>query len=65
MSFAQVLEELPVLTRGERRELARRLVEIDSSEAELDDMAVCEHSAALGFAMLDALEAEDKRDEGR
>lgn len=56
MSFAQVLEELPALTRPERRELSLRLFEIQSSEAEADDLAVCEHSAAIGFAMLDAME---------
>ena len=59
MSFAQVLEELPTLTRPQRRELSLRLFEIQSSEAEADDIAVCEHSAAMGFAMLDAMEAED------
>jgi len=59
MSFAQVLEELPALTRPERRELSLRLFEIETTEAEADDIAVCEHSASMGFAMLDALEAED------
>ena len=59
MSFAQVLEELPTLTRPQRREVSLRLYEIESSDAESDDIAVCEHSAALGFAMLDAMEAED------
>jgi hypothetical protein len=62
MSFTQVLEELPVLTRQERRELSLRLLELDSSQAEADDIAICEHSAAMGFAMLDALEAEDAED---
>ena len=59
MSFAQVLEELPALTRPERRELSLRLFEIETTAAEADDIAVCEHSAAMGFAMLDAMEAED------
>jgi len=59
MSFAQVLEELPALTRPERRELSLRLFEIETTEAEADDIAVSEHSASMGFAMLDALEAED------
>ena len=63
MSFAQVLAELPSLTRPERRELSLRLFEIESSEAEADDIAVCEHSAAMGFAMLDAMEAEDAANE--
>jgi hypothetical protein len=59
MSFAQVLEELPALTRPERRELSLRLLEIERTAAEADDIAVCEHSAAMGFAMLDAMEAVD------
>ena len=59
MSFAQVLEELPALTRPQRREISLRLFEIETTEAEAEDIAICEHSAALGFAMLDAMEAED------
>jgi uncharacterized protein Smg (DUF494 family) len=59
MSFTQLLAEIPTLTRLERRELVLRLVEMDSTEAELDDMAVCEQSATLGFAILDSMEAED------
>jgi len=62
MSFAQVLEELPALTRPERRELSLRLFEIETTAAEADDIAVCEHSAAMGFAMLDAMEAVDAVD---
>ena len=65
MSFAQVLEELPTLTRPERRELSLRLFEIETSEAEADDIALCEHSAAMGFAMLDAMEAEAAANERR
>jgi hypothetical protein len=59
MSFAQVLAELPILSRPQRREVGLRLFEMESSEAEADDISVCEHSAAWGFAMLDAIEAED------
>lgn len=59
MSFAQVLEELPTLTRHQRRELSLRLFEIQTSDAEAVDISVCEHSAAMGFAMLDTMEAED------
>jgi hypothetical protein len=57
MSFAQVLEELPTLTRPQQRELSLRLFEIQSSDA--DDIAVCEHSAVMGFALVDTMEAED------
>jgi hypothetical protein len=59
MSFAEVIQELPRLTRQQRRELALKLLEFDASGEESDDMAVCELSAAMGFAMLDELEARD------
>ncbi len=59
MSFTQVIAELPALTRPQRREVALRLFEMESTEAEANDIAVCEHTAVLGFAMLEALEAED------
>ena len=59
MSFTQVIEELPTLTPPQRREVALRLFEMDSTEAEAGDIAICEHSAAMGFAMLDSVEAED------
>ena len=59
MSFAQVIEELPALTRPQRREVALRLFEMEATEAEAGDIAVCEYSAAMGFALLDAMEAED------
>lgn len=59
MSFTQIIEEIPSLTRSQRREVALRLFEMESTEAEAGDIAICEHSAALGFAMLEAMEAED------
>jgi hypothetical protein len=55
MGFAQVMEELPTLTRPQRREVALRLFEMESTEAQVNDIAVCEHSAAMGFAMLDGM----------
>lgn len=63
MSFAQVIAELPTLTRPQRREMALRLFEMESTEAEASDIAVCEHSAAMGFALLEAMEAEDAANE--
>ncbi len=53
-----MLAEIPVLTRQQRRELSLRLIEMDASVAELEDMAVCESSASLGFALMDTMEAE-------
>jgi hypothetical protein len=58
ISLHQVLDELPSLSREERRELSLRLLEMDCTAAEAEDIAVCEHSAALGFALMDELEAK-------
>ena len=60
VSFAQVLEELPILTQPQRRELALRLFALETTDQEAADVAGCEHAAALGFAMLDEMEAEDR-----
>ena len=59
MNFTQVIEELPALTHPQRREVALRLFEMECTEAEASDIAVCELSAAMGFALLEAMEAED------
>jgi hypothetical protein len=48
----------PSLSRKERRELSLRLLELDGSAVEAEDLAVCGHSATLGFALLDELEAK-------
>jgi hypothetical protein len=55
MSLMEVIEELPHLTREERRLLCRRALPID----ETDEVATLERSAAEGFALLDRMEAED------
>jgi hypothetical protein len=65
MSFSEVLEELPSLTAHERRELALKLLELETTASEAEEIALCEHSAALGFAMLDAMEAGTVGNEGR
>jgi hypothetical protein len=57
MSLAEIVNELPKLKRAERRELARRLFEIDDEEAQL--LAECDQRADERFLMLDAMEAED------
>ena len=57
MSMTQILAELPRLSHAERRELSRRL---NALEAETEDLAACEESARRGFALLDAMEAEDE-----
>jgi hypothetical protein len=53
MSFAQILEELPKLSAPERREI---FLQVLSLEPEVDDLAVCDHVAMEGFAMLEEME---------
>jgi hypothetical protein len=55
MSLAEILDELPRLTHEERRLLCRRALALEAAE----DVAVLEHTAAEGFALLDRMEAED------
>ena len=57
MSLAEIVSELPKLTRTERRELARRLFELADEEGSI--LADCDRRADERFQMLDALEAED------
>lgn len=56
MSTAQILIELPRLSHAERREIARRLIEL---EEDAQTLAECDARADANFQMLDALEAED------
>ena len=57
MSWTQIIEELPKLTHKQRRELCQRILAL---EAEQEDLAFCDESARQGFALLDAIEAEDE-----
>jgi hypothetical protein len=57
MSFAEIIEEVPKLSAHERREL---FLQVLSLEPENEDLAVCDHIAAEGFAILEAMEAELK-----
>ncbi len=57
MSMAEIIEELPKLTHQERRELCQRIIAL---EAEQEDLAAADQSAREGFAILDAMEAEDE-----
>lgn len=57
MSFAQILEELPKLTASERREI---FLQVLSLEPETDDLAICDHVAMEGFAMLEEMEPADR-----
>lgn len=57
MSLSDIIETLPSLSHEERRELCRRVLELES---ESEDIALCDHVAREGFAMLDRMEAEDE-----
>lgn len=57
MSLTEIIEELPRLSHQERRELCRRVIDLES---EHEDMMLCDHIAREGFAMLDRMEAEEE-----
>lgn len=50
MSFIEILNEIPKLSLGERREL---FLQVLSLEPEEDELSVCDHVASEGFAILD------------
>ncbi len=52
--MTEMNDELPALSHQERRELCRRVLEIESE----DEIALCDHAARRGFALLDQVEAE-------
>ena len=56
MSMVEIIDELSKLTHQERRELCRKIVEIESQG---EDMDLCDEAAREGFAMLDQMEAQD------
>ncbi len=56
MSSTEILAELPKLTHQERREVARRLFQLEEDAQILAD---CDRRANANFMLLDALEAED------
>ena len=56
MSKTEILAELPRLEHRERREIARRLFDL---EADAQTLADCDRRADEHFVMLDALEGQD------
>jgi hypothetical protein len=56
MSKAQMLAELPNLSKSERRELLEAIFQLEEDEELLRD---CDRRANEQFLMLDALEAKD------
>ena len=57
MSLSEIIDELPRLSHQERRELCRRVIDLES---EHEDMMLCDHIAREGFAMLDRMEVEQE-----
>ena len=55
MSFSEILQEIPKLSLVERREI---FLQVLSLEPEEEDLAICDHAASEGFAMLDLLETK-------
>ena len=56
MSSTEIIAELPRLTHHERREVARRIFELEGEAQILED---ADRRANQNFMLLDALEAED------
>ncbi len=62
MSKAEILDELPRLDHRDRREIARRLFEI---EADVQTLVDCDRRADERFRMLDEMEARDAKTKSR
>ena len=62
MSKMEILAELPRLNHRDRREIARRLFEM---EADAQTLADCDRRADERFLMLDALEAQEAQTKPR
>ncbi len=58
MSLTEIIEELPKLSHLERREVCRRVIELEAAEEQ--DVSLCDHTTREGFAILEKMEAEDK-----
>jgi hypothetical protein len=55
MSAAEIIAELPRMSASERREIARRLVEL---EADADALRTADETADQGFQILDQMESD-------
>ena len=62
MSATEIISELPNLTHAERRQIAQRLFELETAAQVLAD---CDRRANDNFLLLDAMEAEDARNQRR
>lgn len=55
MSTAEIMAELPRMSASERREIARRLVEL---EADADALKAADETADQGFQIQDEMEGD-------
>ena len=62
MSATEIINELPKLTEAELRSVRQRLLEL---AAQNQDIELCNQAALEGAVMLDRMEEEDARDQGR
>ncbi len=62
MSMTEILQELPQLSRAERRAILNRLLELDEDADILEERRQQSDEA---FQMLDAMEAEDDASQTR
>ena len=62
MSATEIIKELPKLTEAELRSVRQRLLEL---AAQNRDIEVCDQAALAGAALLDRMEEDDARRQGR
>ncbi|MEW6302243.1 MAG: hypothetical protein AB1705_02155 [Verrucomicrobiota bacterium] len=62
MSTSEIMAELPRLSHHERREIARRIFEMEEDAQVLAD---CDRRANENFLKLDAMEDEDAQNRSR
>ena len=62
MSATEIIKELPKLTEAELRSVRQWLLEL---AAQNRDIEVCDQAALAGAALLDRMEEDDARRQGR
>lgn len=62
MSAAQILQELPRLSKAELRQVRQRLLELSAENQEIE---ACNQSALEGALMLDRMEEENASHQSR
>jgi hypothetical protein len=62
MSSAEIISEIPKMSHKARREIMRRIIEVEGESATLAD---CDQRALERFQLLDLMEAEDEKNAAR